>query len=353
MSAEQTILIGDRIVGAGYPAYVVAEIGINHNGDMDLARNTIDAAVRAGADAVKFQNYLVNDFVVDGSLDITYLNDGLEVTEPQRELFERCELTDDQVRMLAAYCAEVGIDFHSTPTNASGVALLSELNVYVMKNGSDFLSHLPLVADMARSGIPTVLSTGMATVADIDEAVRAFRDAGGKDLLLLHCVSQYPTPPAELNLRRIGVLANLFGVPVGFSDHSEGTLASCLSLTEGACWIEKHFTLDRALPGPDHRFSSDEAEMRDLVDGIRAAEQMMGNGEVGHRTERESGSGQAYRLSCAAARDLKGGHVLKNEDIAFFRPGSGFPPAMAELFVGQTLTNSVTRGTVLDLAMVR
>ena len=188
-----------------------------------------------------------------------------------------------------------------------------------------------------------MLSTGMATLGEIDDAVRAFRKAGGRDLILLHCTSSYPTPVAALHLRKIPALSAAFACPVGFSDHSEGVLAAALSVVLGACFIEKHFTLDRNLPGPDHRFSSDPQQMQALVKAIRDAEQALGLSAIGP-TESEQQARQEFRLSCVAARDLSAGEILQPKDITFARPATGIPPVLAEFLVGRKLKQRCARG---------
>ncbi len=341
------LTIDGRTIGAGQPAYLVAEIGINHNGNLDLARRTIRAAAEAGADAVKFQNYRTEDFISDRSLRYRYVSQGREVEEPQYELFKRCELGTGQLAELAAYCAELGVGFHSTPTNAEGVAELVALGAPVLKNGSDYLTHLPLIRAMGRSRLPTVLSTGMATLAEIDEAVRAFRDTGSEALILLACTSRYPTPAEDVHLRRIPALAAAFGCAVGFSDHTEGSTAALGAVALGACWIEKHFTLDRMLPGPDHRFSSDPAEFAELVCAVRYLERALGGSRIGP-TAAEAVGRAAFRLSCVAAEALPEGHVLGEADIAFRRPGTGLRPADAGLLAGRCLACAVGRGHVFS-----
>jgi len=351
MSAD--IKIGKRPVGKGKPAYIVAEIGINHNSDMMLARKTIDAAKNAGADSVKFQNYHTDDFVSSPEITHTYVSGGREITESQYEMFKRYELSEEQVIELANYCNEIGIDFHSTPTNTDGVALLQKLEVGVLKNGSDYLSNIPLIETMARTGIPVVLSTGMSGETDIKEAVDAFHRAEGEDLILLHCVSQYPTPLDELNLRRIQLLREKFNCPTGFSDHSRGILASCVAIALDACWIEKHFTLDKSLPGPDHAFSSDPKEFADLVAAVRETETALGYASIDLTSERESQSRISFRLSCAAARDMRKGTVLQERDIGFFRPGDGLPPKYRDQLVGRMLVQDVKRGQILTETMIQ
>jgi N-acetylneuraminate synthase/N,N'-diacetyllegionaminate synthase len=202
---------------------------------------------------------------------------------------------------------------------------------------------------MAATRRPTILSTGMATVAEIDEAVTTFRKAGGGELVLLHCTSSYPTPPRDVNLRRIPVLARMFGCLAGFSDHTEGTVAAVAAVVLGACFIEKHFTLDRQLPGPDHRFSSDPAEFAALVKAIRATEIHLGDEAVGP-TESERVGRIQFRLSCVAVSDLQLGTRLEREHIAFRRPGAGIAPTFRDSLVGLTLMRAVAAGQPLQWA---
>src|SRR5262245_20669678 len=189
---------------------------------MNLARPAIDAAKAAGAEAVKFQNYRTEDFVTDRSLTYTYKSQGRSVTEPQYDMFKRAELSAAQVKDLKQYCDSIAVDFHSTPTSEDGIKLLADLGVGVLKNGSDYLGNIALVKAMGRTGLPTVLSTGMATMSDIDEAVSAFRGTGSDQLILLHCVSSYPAAAESLNLARMPALSAAFDCLVGFSDHSQG-----------------------------------------------------------------------------------------------------------------------------------
>lgn len=217
-----------------------------------------------------------------------------------------------------------------------------------MKNGSDYLGHLPLIRHMARSGVPTVLSTGMATKEEIKEACDAYHEAGGKDLMLLVCTSAYPTPPDCVNLRRIPELERTFGVPVGFSDHTYGWEAAVAAVCLGARMIEKHFTSDRHLPGPDHWFSSDPTEFAELVKRVREMEVMLGSPEL-EPTAAEAGPRMEARLSCVAIRDLPAGHVLTDSDIAFRRPATGLRPAQVGLILGRALGRATKLGEAFTL----
>lgn len=324
-------------------ALLVAEIGINHNGDMALADAMVRAAAAAGADAVKLQNYRTEDFLSDHSLTYTYRSQDREVTESQFEMFKRCELNRDDLERLKRCCDASGVLFFSTPTSREGVDDLRAIGAAWLKNGSDYLGHLQLIRHMARSGIPSILSTGMATEVEVAEAVEAFRSAGGRDLVLLACTSAYPTPPDCINLRRITTLAKKFRCPAGFSDHTAGWEAAVAAVCLGACMIEKHFTTDRTLPGPDQWFSSDPSEFSELVRRVRAAEQMLGQGELAP-TRAEQRSREEFRLSCVAARDLAAGTVLAESDIAFRRPATGLPPKQADRLIGQSLMRNIRRG---------
>jgi N-acetylneuraminate synthase/N,N'-diacetyllegionaminate synthase len=340
-----TLVSSGRRIGPGRPVFVVAEVGINHNGDMTLAKEAIAAAAEAGADSVKFQNYRTEDFISDRSLLFQYRSQGRDVTEPQYDMFKRCELTRDQLAMLREEARRHGLDFHSTPTGLDGIRALQEIGCEIVKNGSDYLPHLDLVRAMAETGLTVVLSTGMATLSEIDQAVTTVRETGNDKLVLLHCTSSYPTPPDEVNLARLPALAAAFDVPVGFSDHSAGTTAAVGATILGACWIEKHFTLDRNLPGPDHWFSMDPEELRTLVAGVRDASAMLGSSRIAP-TPSEARGRREFRLSCVAADDLPAGRRLHAGDIAFRRPGTGIVPAQAEGLHGRVLQRAVPRGHV-------
>jgi N,N'-diacetyllegionaminate synthase len=349
MSPNKSLRIGDREVGPGRPCYVLAEIGINHNGDVELATRAIAAAAKAGADGVKFQNFRTEDFISDRSLTYEYVSRGQKVVESQYDMFKRVELTADQLHDLAQECRRRAVDFISTPTSPQGVDDLVRVGAAALKNGSDYLGHLPLIRYMAQTGLTTIVSTGMATPIEVEEAVTAFHDAGGRDLILLHCVSVYPCPAEQLNLSRIGALQQRFGCPVGFSDHSIGVIGAAIAVTLGACMVEKHFTLDRNLPGPDHAMSSTPDELGELVRAVREAQVALGSAQI-EPTNGEEASKHLFRLSCVAARPLAAGHVISLDDIAYQRPGKGLRPALAGQLVGRRLHADVIKGHVFTLA---
>jgi N,N'-diacetyllegionaminate synthase len=341
----RTVRVGKRLVGEGQPCFLAAEVGINHNGDLELAHRSIDAAAEAGADAVKFQNYRTEDFLSDRSLTHEYVSQGKTVVESQYDMFKRCELAPDKLRELREHCDRRGVVFFSTPSSEKGIEELVEIGVPVLKNGSDYLGNLPLIRGMARTGLPTVISGGMATFAEVQDAVSAFREAGGKNLILLHCTSSYPTRPEDVHLRKMAALSAAFDCAVGLSDHTEGNVAAIGAVALGACMIEKHFTLDKNLPGPDHWFSADPAEFRALVESVRSVEKSLGSAELRPAASEELGR-RDNRLSCVAARELPSGHRLLASDIAFRRPGFGFPPKEVESLVARELVRPITPGHV-------
>ena len=277
-----------------------------------------------------------------------YVSQGTTIVEPQFDMFKRCELTSERLHELRQHCDEREVIFFSTPTSENGIQELVDIGVPLLKNGSDYLVHLSMIRNMARSGLPTVISTGMAEASDIEDAVNAFRDAGGRDLILLHCTSSYPTPARDVNLRKIVSLSRRFDCPVGLSDHTNGTIAAIGSVALGGCMIEKHFTLDKNLPGPDHRFSSDPAEFRALVDAVRTMEMSLGSFEL-TPADSEMVGRREYRLSCVSARDLSAGHSLTAADIAFRRPGTGFAPKEVDRLIARALVRDVPKGHVFSL----
>jgi len=335
-----------HVIGPAAPCFIAAEVGLNHNGDISLAHRMIDAASDAGVDGVKFQTYRTDDFVSDRSLTYEYVSVGQTVIESQYEMFRRYQLEDSVWVELRNHCRDRGVVFFSTPTGLETLEQLVQLGVPLLKNGSDYLTHVPLIAAMAHTGIPTVLSTGMATLSEIEDAVNVFRNAGGHDLVLLHCTSSYPTPPDDVHLRKIPSLETRFDCPVGLSDHTDGIVAAIGAVAIGGCFLEKHFTLDKRLPGPDHRFSADPRELRELVGAIRTLERALGTAEIGP-VESDLVGRRDYRLSCVAARELASGTVLSERDVAFHRPGSGIPPGRLEEIVGRRVRVDVSAGTVL------
>ncbi|MFK7911585.1 MAG: N-acetylneuraminate synthase family protein [Akkermansiaceae bacterium] len=335
-------------VGEGRPCFIIAEVGINHNGDEQLAAEMIASAAEAGADCVKFQNYITEDFISDKAQQYSYTSAGKEVSESMYGMFKRYEIDRDFIGHLKQTCDQHGVIFTSTPTSQSGIDDLVKSGAPLLKNGSDYLTNLDIITQMGETGLPTVISCGMATLAEIERAVTTFHATGNMDLILLHCTSSYPTPPEDVHLRKMETLKSVFDLPVGLSDHTDGIVAGCLAASMGACIIEKHFTTDKNLEGPDHSFSCDPQELTELVTAIRTAEKMLGTQKLGP-TQGENSSRAEYRLSCVSNADLPAGHILTEHDISFKRPGTGVPPSSKKYLINRRLKLPVAQNTILTL----
>ena len=338
--------VGRYQIGGEAPCFIAAEVSLNHNGDLELAKKCVEAAARAGADAVKFQTFRTEDFLFDRTLTYTYVSQGKEVTESQWDMFKRYEPEPSWWPQLKELCDKLGIVFFSTPTSEECVRDLLSVDVQLLKNGSDYLTHVPLLEFMGGTGIPVVVSTGMADTEDVDHAVAAVRRGGRSKVVLLHCTSTYPTKVQDVNLRRMASLSDRYTVPVGFSDHTDGWEAAVQAVSLGACMLERHFTLDRNLPGPDHAFSCTPDELAELVREVRLAETRMGRGDIAP-ADAEVGVMADYRLSVIAAEDLTEGARLTRERVTFRRPGLGILPKDLEAYVGRRLVQNVAKGTPL------
>jgi N-acetylneuraminate synthase len=347
------VRVGDRLIGPGHPAFLIAEAGVNHNGDVDLARRLVDAAARAGADAVKFQTFKAERLVTRDAPKAAYQRRGTDASETQLEMLRRLELTEAHHAAIQAHCVDRGILFLSTPFDEPCADQLRGLGVPAFKVSSGDVTNLPFLQTLARKGLPLILSTGMSTLPEVNQAVAAIdgATAGRCPLVLLHCVSSYPADPATANLRAMETMRQAFGVPVGYSDHTPGLEVPLAAAALGACVVEKHFTLDRALPGPDHAASLEPEELEALVRGIRAVEAALGHGRK-EPTAVELDVARVARKSIVAARDLAPTTVLTSDTLAVKRPGTGLPPAMLPEVMGRTVAVHVPEGTPLSLEML-
>ncbi|NNE73473.1 MAG: N-acetylneuraminate synthase [Acidimicrobiales bacterium] len=344
------IRFGKREVGDGAPCYVIAEAGANHNRDLDMAKALIDAAAAAKADAVKFQTYSGATLYSTKAPDFEYLAD-LTDKKPH-ELLEDISLPREWQPELAEYCGD-RIDFLSSPFDRQAVDELDALDVPAFKIASFELVDLPFIEYTASKGRPLILSTGMATIGEIDDAIQAARNAGATDLALLQCASLYPSPPSIINLRSIPALKAAFGVPVGLSDHTLGTHISSASIAIGANVIEKHFTLDRSLEGPDHSFAIEPAELRNLVDHVRDVEAALGDGvKRGPSPEEDEEMYAKARRSIVAATEIPAGSVIRRDQLTVKRPGHGIAPKFIEALVGRTATSDIEYDDIITWDML-
>lgn len=334
MSGE--VLIGGRVVGPGRPTLIVAEAGVNHNGDPALARRLVQAAAEAGVDAVKFQTFRAERLTSPAAPKAGYQIETTDPHETQFEMLRRLELSVEAHRELRTECEKHGVMFLSTPFDEASADLLHSLDASAFKLGSGEITNRLLLERVGCMGRPVILSTGMSYLGEVEGALRILAESGCREVVLLHCVSNYPTDPANVNLRAMETMARAFGVPVGFSDHTPGLETALAAVALGACVIEKHFTIDRNLPGPDHRSSLEPVELRRLVTGIRLVEAALGDG-VKRPAPAEADNRRVIRRSLAAAADLPSGAVLTRDVLRALRPATGISPLLLDAVVGRRL----------------
>lgn len=319
---------------------------MNHNGDPALARGLVDAAADAGADVVKFQSFRSERLVRHDAPKARYQQETTSASEGQFEMLRRLELSEEAHAALVNHARERGIEFLSTPFDETSVDLLERLGVRRFKIASGEITNLPLLRHIGSQRKPVILSTGMSTLDEIGAALEAVRDAGASDVTLLHCVSDYPTRPEDVNLRVMISLQERFGVAVGFSDHTQGIAVAIAAVALGARVIEKHLTLDRSLPGPDHRASLEPREFAQLVRCIREAEVSIGDGYK-RLTVEEQSTRRVARRSLVAAVDLSAGTVLEPRHVTAKRPGTGISPMEIDRVLGRTLRRAVAQDALL------
>jgi len=348
------VKIGGRQIGPGKPVYIVAEAGVNHDGDVVAARRLVDAAREAGADAVKFQVFRADALVSASAPTCAYQREGPGAPENQREMLRRLELRREALVELRQHAAAAGIDFLATPFGLAELRfLVDELRVPAIKIASTDLVNVPLLSAAGLSSVPTIVSTGAATLDEVDAAVAVMRRCRAEQrLILLHCVSAYPAPLAAARLRCIGALARRFDLPTGFSDHTRETLTGALAVAAGAVVLEKHLTLDRGAAGPDHGFSLEPDQLREYVSGVRRAEQMLGDGQIGFLAE-EAEVRALARGRLVACRTIPAGAALDAAAIVVQRPGDGIDPSRWDEVIGRIAGVEIPASTPLAWTMLR
>ena len=338
----------DKLITMNYfsalqQSFIIAEIGVNHNGNIALAKKLVEAAKKAGADAVKFQTFKAATLVSPGTPKVHYQLNTSSVDETHYEMLKRLELSKQAHLDLAAYCQVLEIDFISTPYDIQSAGFLAEIGVRFFKTASADLVDLPLQRFIAATGKPAIIATGMATLGEVERVVNIYLEEGNSNVVLLHAVSNYPCSDESLNLRVMYTLAKAFSLPVGFSDHSEGYLGAVLSIAMGAKVIEKHFTLDKSMAGPDHKASSTPLEFAELVRNVRRAEQMLGSARKICQPE-ERQMAMVSRKSLTLTRDMQAGEALTDVDIQLMRPGTGVGASFMPRFVGQQVRIKLNAG---------
>ncbi len=345
------VQIAGKKIGPAQPCFIIAEAGVNHNGKLDLAYQLVDIAAQVGADAVKFQTFKAEKVISPQATKANYQIETTGDEETQLEMVKKLELSYENFRDLYEYCEYKGIMFLSTPFGKESADFLDDLGMAAFKIPSGEITNLPFLEHLARKGRPMIISTGMTSLGEVETAVQSIQNHGSSPFALLHCVSNYPTAPADANLRAMHTLQTAFDVPIGFSDHTLGIEIPLAAVALGAQVIEKHFTLNNDLPGPDHRASLEPEQLKDMVTGIRKVESALGDGQK-RPAASEANTASVARRSLVAARDIPAGTVLSVGMIAIMRPGDGLLPAMHDCLIGRKLNIAIRAGTLFKLDML-
>jgi N,N'-diacetyllegionaminate synthase len=305
--------------------FIIAEAGVNHNGSLELAKKLVDAAKDAGADCVKFQTFVSKNIVSKNAVKAEYQKQQTEPEESQQDMLKKLELSFDEFVELNEYCKSKSIEFMSTAFDFDSIDFLDSLEMGTWKIPSGDITNLPYLIKIANLNKPVILSTGMSTMEDIRSAIKALKENGATELTVLHCTTEYPTPFEDVNLRAMNTIKEEFGVKVGYSDHTKGIEVPIAAVALGATVIEKHFTLDRDMEGPDHKASLEPNELKAMVDSIRHIELALGNG-MKQPAESEKKNMAVARKSIIASKGIKAGEIFTDENLTVKRPGDGISP---------------------------
>jgi N,N'-diacetyllegionaminate synthase len=346
------MMLGDRLVGRSAPVLIIAEAGVNHNGDVRLAHRLIDTAAEAGADAVKFQSFITEELITPEAPKADYQVETTGDPGSQYKMLKALELSADDQAKLKAHCEQVGILYLCTPYENVSVDILDRLDVAAFKIASTDTTNIPFLRYVASKGRPVLLATGMSTLSEVEQAVDSLR-AGGLDskIIILHCTSEYPAAVGEANLRAILTMQRAFACPVGFSDHTAGIGASPWAVAVGACVIEKHFTLDHNMAGPDHRSSLEPDELAVLVRTVRDVEAALGDG-IKRPMPSELPNKPLMQKSLVAKRNIHAGEIITPNDLTCKRPVVGLLPSWFDHVIGKRAAVDIPKDGVLRLSSV-
>jgi N,N'-diacetyllegionaminate synthase len=348
---NDVITLGGRKVGGGNPCFIIAEAGVNHNGSLEIAEDLIDAASSSGADAVKFQTFNTDQLLLETTEKADYQLETTGSEESQYKMLRNLELPSSAFIALKRHADRLGILFLSSPFDTESVDQLERIGVPAYKVASGEITNIPLLRQIAIKGKPVILSTGMATISEVEEALSVLRQGGSSGIVLLHAVSNYPAAAADTNLRAMGTLREAFHLPVGFSDHTMGTWAPVAAVSLGASVLEKHLTLDKSMPGPDHRASLDPEEFREMVNAIRLTEAAMGDG-IKRPRESEMEMRRLVRKSIVTAVEIPEGTVIEPEMLTTKRPGTGISPKYLDQLSGRRSLQRIPINTIIEWDMV-
>lgn len=344
---KEDITIGNRIISTKSPVLIIAEAGVNHNGDIELAKKLIDAGAEAGVDAVKFQRFTAEGLVTKTAEQAEYQVENTGKKESQYDMLKRLELAEGDYPILKEYCKEKGLLFLCTAFAIEDVEFLEKLGVDWYKIPSGEITNLPYIRHIAKKRKPIIISTGMSTMEEVKTALKTIKAEGNEQIICLHCTSSYPASPESLNLQVIKTMQKELDVFIGYSDHSKGDMADVITTTLGVRVIEKHFTLDNNMEGPDHMASLGPHELKKMVDEIRTAEVMLGSNEK-KLTEVERSVRDVTRKSIIIKHDMKAGETIGSDDLAVKRPGNGIPPYEIDNILGKKLVRDISADTLLQ-----
>lgn len=329
------------------PVFIIAEAGVNHNGDINIAKKLVDVAVECGADAIKFQTFKAYESTGSFAEKAQYQKENDPVKESQLEMIGKLELPFENFREIQSYCKEKGIIFISTPDGIESLNYLISLNVPLIKIGSTEITNYEFLEKTAKTGKPIILSTGMSTLGEVEKSLDVIYSTGNRNVKLMHCTTDYPTSVDEVNLRAMVTMRDAFKVSVGLSDHTIGFEAAVAAVALGAEFIEKHITLDRNLNGPDHKASMPPHEFKEYVIHIRNTEKLLGDG-IKRPTEREKNIMKQVRRSILVDFDLKKGTTIEKNMLTYKRPGNGIKPELAYLLIGRKLKRNLKKDEIIQ-----
>lgn len=334
LTLQSSFYIGDKKIGEGEKCFIIAEAGVNHNGNLNLAKQLVDVAAESGADAVKFQTFRAESLASKNAEKADYQIESTSEDESQYYMLKKLELSYQDFRRLSDYTKEKNLIFLSTPFDEESASFLEEIGIPAYKISSGEITNLPLLKLIAKNRKPVILSTGMSTLCEVEKAVVTLKKNGSENIVILHCTTSYPAAFESVNLSAMNTMKYSFRLPVGYSDHTIGVTIPIAAAAMGAAVIEKHFTLDKSLLGPDHKASLDPSELKEMIQAIRNVEKAIGTG-IKKRTEEEKKIILVARKSIVAGRDIHKGEVVREKDLKLKRPGNGIPPEYLNEIAGK------------------
>ncbi len=343
--------IGNKVIGDGNPTFIIAEAGVNHNGDINIAKQLVDKAIFAGADAIKFQTFKTEKLVTGYANMADYQKNNIGKVDSQFNMLKKLELTYENFIELQKYCIHKGIMFLSTPFDFESADFLASIGMEAFKISSGDLTNIPFLQYIARFNKPMILSSGMATLSEIEDAINAIYLLGNSEVAVLHCTSNYPAKLQNVNLKAMNTIKNAFQIVSGYSDHTQGITISIAAAAMGSNIIEKHFTIDKNMEGPDHKASLNPLELKEMVEAIRDIEIALGTGIKRYNTS-EVDTMKAARKSVVASRNIKMGEIINLTDLDYKRPGTGLSPKLYIDIIGKTTNRDIKIDEQITLNMV-